>query len=191
MKSDTGKLQPIILDCKFVCHNNEVPPHIYLKWKFFVHLFILELLRGTAKFWGSKIKILLLLEIDLCKSSLLHSKTSFLQFWTNQSIFGSVKIGHQNRWALLVHNCSFNELIDSTANGMVTNCAAYSLCFVQISVMYTKTTVSFCCSKILASGKIVTKYNPQILSLADSWMHSISWSIHEIAMTTLPCSSCS
>ena len=105
--------------------NNNTLPQIYLKWKFlcaylcqnwqyfcnsdiriifghqkgvdctFFGVFR-ELLGGTAKFWGSKMKILLFLEIGLCQSCHLPPKTSFLQYQTCRVIFAGAKIGSPN-----------------------------------------------------------------------------------------------
>jgi hypothetical protein len=111
--------------CELHATNNDTPPQIYLKWKFlctylcqnwqyfgnsdiriifghqkgvncaFFGVFS-ELLGGTAKFWGSKMKILLFLEIGSCQSCHLLPKTSFLQYQTCQVIFAGAKIGSPN-----------------------------------------------------------------------------------------------
>ena len=68
--------------------------YFHIKKELIAHFSVFsELLGGTAKFWGSKMKILLFLEIGSCQSCHLLPKTSFLQYQTFQVIFAGAKIG--------------------------------------------------------------------------------------------------
>ena len=68
-----------------------------------------QLLGGRAKFWGSKMKILIFLEISLFQSCNWLPRTSFLQYKTCWVILLVPKLTHkffQNVQALCVCNCS-------------------------------------------------------------------------------------
>ena len=78
----TGNIFAILISGSYFCIKKESIAHFSVNC--------------TAKFWGSKMKILLLLEIGSCQSCHLLPKTSFLQNQTCQVIFSGAKIGSPN-----------------------------------------------------------------------------------------------